>query len=71
MGKKTRKLVRAGLALAAATVVEAALQEAARNPRARRKAKEIAISTGRAVKRRVKKVTGKRSRKKSAKARSS
>jgi hypothetical protein len=60
MAKKTRKLVGAGLVLAATTLAEAALQEAARNPRVRRKAKEIAASAGRAVKRTVKKVTGKR-----------
>jgi hypothetical protein len=63
MAKKTKKLVRAGVALAATTLAEAALQEAARNPRVRRKAKEIASSAGRALKRRVKKATGKRSRK--------
>jgi hypothetical protein len=63
MAKKTRKLVGAGLALAATTLAEAALQEAARNPRVRRKAKEIAASAGRAVKRTVKKVTGKGRRK--------
>ena len=61
MAKKTKKLVRAGVALAATTLAEAALQEAARNPRVRRKAKEIAGSAGRALKRTVKKVTGKRS----------
>lgn len=71
MAKKTRKLVRAGVTLAAVTLAEAALQEAARNPRVRRKAGEIVASTGRALKRTVKKVTAKRRRKKkSSKARS-
>ena len=63
MAKKTRKLIGAGLALAATTLAEAALQEAATNPRVRRKAKEIAASAGRALKRTAKKVTGKRRRK--------
>jgi hypothetical protein len=63
MAKKTRKLVRTGLAIAATTLAEAALQEAATNPRVRRKAKEIAAATGRALKRTLKKVTGKRGRK--------
>jgi hypothetical protein len=60
MAKKTRKLVRTGLALAATTLAEVALQEAAENPRVRRKAKELVASTGRALKRAVKMVGGKR-----------
>jgi hypothetical protein len=70
--KKTRKIVRTGLAIAATTLAEAALQQAAQNPRVRRKAGEMVASTGRALKRTVKKVAGKRGRKKkSSKARSS
>lgn len=63
MAKKTRKLVAAGIALAATTLAEAALQEAATNPRVRRKAKEMAASAGRTLKHTVKTVTGKRRRK--------
>jgi hypothetical protein len=63
MGKKTGKLVRTGLAIAVTTLAEAAVQRAAQDPRVRRKAKEIVVSTGRALKRTVKKVTGTRGRK--------
>jgi len=68
MGIKTGKLVRTGLAIAATTLAEAALQRAAEDPRVRRKAKEIVVSTGRALKRTVKKVIGKRGRKTSQRA---
>jgi hypothetical protein len=57
--KKTRKLVRAGLALAATTLAEAAVLKAAKNPRVRQKAKDIVRSAGRALKRSAKKLTGK------------
>ena len=63
MGKKTGKLVRTGLAIAATTLAEAALQRAAEDPRLRRKAKEIVVSTGRTLQRTVKKVIGKRGQK--------
>jgi hypothetical protein len=63
MAKKAGKLVRTGLAIAATTLAEAALQRAAEDPRVRRKAKELVVSTGRALKRTVKKVIGKRGRK--------
>jgi len=59
MGRKTGKLVRTGLAIAATTLAEAALQRAAEDPRVRRKAKEIVVSTGRTLQRTVKKVIGK------------
>jgi hypothetical protein len=61
--KKTRNLVRTGLTIAATTLAEAALQEAAENPRVRRQAKALVTSTARSLKRAVKKVTGKRARK--------
>jgi len=63
MGRKTGKLVRTGLAIAATTLAEAALQRAAEDPRLRRKAKEIVVSTGRTLQRTVKKVIGKRGQK--------
>jgi hypothetical protein len=65
--KKTRKIVRAGLGLAASTIAQVALEEAAEHPRVRRKAKKIAASTGRALKRTAKKV-GRRGRKSGSKA---
>jgi hypothetical protein len=68
MAKKTRKLVRTGLVIAATTLAEAALQQAAENPRVRRKAKAIVASAGRRLKRTVKKVTRKRGRKTSRQA---
>jgi hypothetical protein len=61
--KKTRKLVRTGLTIAATTLAEAALQQAADSPRVRRKAKALVASTGRALKRTAEKVIGKRRRK--------
>jgi hypothetical protein len=63
MAKKTRKLVRTGLVIAATTLAEAALQQAADNPRVRRKAKAVLASAGRTLKGTVRKVTGKGSRK--------
>ena len=70
MAKKRKNLVRTGLAIVATTLAEAALQQAAENPRVRRKAKEIAVSTGRALKRKVKKIAAKRGRKKTSSKRS-
>ena len=60
MAKKTGTLVRTGLAIAATALAEAAVQQVAQDPRVQRKAREIATATGRALKRTVKKVTGKR-----------
>jgi hypothetical protein len=54
--KKTRKILRGGLGLAASTIAQVALEEAVEDPRVRRKAKKIAASTGRALKRTAKKV---------------
>jgi hypothetical protein len=61
MARKTRKLARSALALAATTVAEVAIQKLAEDPRVRRKAKNLARSAAKALKQQKKKLT--RSRK--------
>lgn len=57
MAGKTRKLARSALGLAAASVAEVALQKLAENPRVRRKAKSVARSAKKILKRTGKKLT--------------